>query len=81
MYSDSLEPCDANDRFVYLHSSFAGTKTITLKQPADVVDIYEGKVLFENVDHFMIDMPQETTRFFFVGDADMFMQSMKYPSL
>jgi len=81
LYSDSLEPCDANEEFVYLHSSQGGPKTITLKQPCDVIDVYEGKRLFEDVGQFTIDMPMETTRLFFMGDGDRFMQFMCYPSL
>ena len=81
LYSDSLEPCDANDRFVYLHSSQTGPKAVALRQPGDVIDVYEGKLLFENVDHFTIDMPLETTKLFYIGDGDAFMRFMDYPSL
>ena len=45
------------------------------------VDVYEGELLFKNVDHFTIDMPLETTKLFYIGDGDAFMRFMDYPSL
>jgi hypothetical protein len=69
LYSDSEDPFEANDQFILLHTSTAGTKTLTLKAPADVVDVYTGEVLFRRVPGFTMDLPAEQTRFWFVGNA------------
>ncbi len=81
IYSDSGDVLHANDSFVLLHTSAAGDKTIRLPRRGDVVDVYEGKVLFRDVNSFTINEAAETTRLFYVGKADEFMQAMDYPGI
>ena len=81
IYGDADDVLHANDRFVLLHTSTAGEKTVRLPQRADVVDVYEGKVLCRDADSFTINEAARTTRLFYVGQADEFLQAMDYDSL
>jgi hypothetical protein len=81
IYCDSGDVLHANDSFVLLHTSSAGEKTIRLPRRGDVVDVYEGKVLFRNVDSFTINEAAQTTRLLYVGKADQFLRAMDYRSL
>ncbi len=78
LYSDSFDPMDANENFLMTHTTSSGKKTIRMKRRCDVVDVYEGKVLFKNVKSFTIDVPKEETRLFFMGDSAKFLRYMDY---
>ncbi|HOZ46658.1 MAG TPA: beta-galactosidase [Candidatus Hydrogenedentes bacterium] len=77
VYCNSGDPFEANERFLTLHSSSDGNKTFRLKEPADVVDVFGGQVLFEQVDRFSIHVPAEETRLFFVGDGHRFLDYVR----
>ena len=81
IYSDSGDVLHANDSFVMLHTGTAGEKTIHLPRRSDVVEVYEGKVLFRDVESFTLDEAAETTRLLYVGRADDFLAAMDYGSL
>jgi hypothetical protein len=81
IYSDSGDVLTANDNFVMLHTSTAGDKTITLPRRADVVDVYEGRVLFRDVATFTLNEAAQTTRLLYAGDAGEFLRDMDYGGL
>ncbi|MDO9465595.1 MAG: hypothetical protein Q7J67_09920 [bacterium] len=81
IYSDSLDFIDANEEFLMFHSAQGGQKTISLNKKSDVVDIFEGEVLFKNVDTFSFEIPKERTKVFFVGDSAKFLNFMDYKKL
>ena len=77
LYSDSLDPFEANEHFVMLHASREGDKTFQLKRPSDVVDVFDRKVLFRQVSRFTVPVGAEQTRLFFVGDGAGFLEFME----
>lgn len=81
IYLESGDVLHANDGFVMLHTASAGEKTIRLPARADVVEVYTGQVLFRGVDSFRIREAAQTTRVFYLGDADAFLRAMDYGSL
>ena len=72
LYSCSGDPFEANDRFALLHTSTGGDKTISLRAPADVVDVFTGEIVAANAARFTVNVPAEQTRFWFIGDAKDF---------
>ncbi|MBN2309995.1 MAG: hypothetical protein JXR94_13560, partial [Candidatus Hydrogenedentes bacterium] len=76
LYSDSLDPFEANEQFVMLHASRSGQKMFYLKRPSDVVDVFGGDVLFRQVSEFAVPIEAEQTRLFFVGDSAEFLEYM-----
>jgi len=81
LYLDSEDVLHANDRFVLLHTTTAGQKTLRLPRRADVVEVYTGQVLFRQVESFSLAEASQTTRLFYTGDAEEFLQAMDYGSL
>lgn len=77
LYSDSLDPFEANGHFVMLHASRGGDKTFQLKRPSDVVDVFDRRVLFEQVSRFTVPVAAQQTRLFFVGDSAGFLEFME----
>jgi len=65
VYTDGGDVFSANEAWLMIHSRTAGVKKITL--PArykKITEITSEKVIGENVDAFMIDMPRYTTTIF-----------------
>jgi hypothetical protein len=81
LYSESLDFVDANDRLLMLHAQNGGEKTLKLKNPCDIVDLYTGEVVQLNRDTFSFNLPKDKTRVFFLGDSKEFINYMNYPKL
>jgi hypothetical protein len=81
LYLDSGDVLDANDRFVMLHTTTAGAKTLRLPRRADVVEVYTGRVLFRDVDSFSLSEAAQTTRLFYLGEAEEFLEALDYGGL
>jgi hypothetical protein len=81
LYTDSGDVLEANDHFAMLHTSSAGQKTLRLPRRSDVVEVYSAQVLFRGVDSFSLVEAAQTTRLFYLGAADEFLQAMDYPGL
>jgi hypothetical protein len=78
LYATRDDVLDANDAFVLLHTATAGDKTVALPRPGDVVDVYTGTVIAQNVQQFTFHEAAETTRLFYVGTAPEFVRYMDY---
>lgn len=81
LFSESLDFVDANDHMLMIHARNGGTKTLKLKAPCDVVDLYTGDVLQTNVDTLSFDLPTGRTRVLFLGHSGDFLKFMNYPDL
>lgn len=64
-YSKGWDVVSCNRSYLMLHSSSAGDKTIELKEPADVTEVFSGEVLGRNVKSFTDrNVPFGTTRYY-----------------
>jgi hypothetical protein len=68
IYSRSYDVLYANKSYVFLYTSTAGNKTISLRSPADVQEEFSGKVMGKNVDHFTENVPAAVTRIYRLND-------------
>ena len=48
----------ANERFILIHATDAGEKTVSLPGVYDVLDAFTGKELFKGVSRFTVDLPK-----------------------
>jgi hypothetical protein len=62
IYSDADDVIYANDGFVTIYSPQGGTRTISLRKPATVVDALDGSVLATGVSAFSLSMSPNTAR-------------------
>ena len=68
LYSETLDPVEANDRFVVFHARTAGPKTIRLPRKADVVDVFGRCLVAKGVDTFSFEAPLHKSWLFCYGD-------------
>ena len=74
LFSDSLDPMEANDGLFTLHARTPGNKTVRLKRKATVVDVFSRRIVGRNVDSFSFDAPLHTSHLFYFGpDAERFL--------
>lgn len=77
IFSNSLDPMDANDALVSIHARTSGKKEIILPRKTDVVDVFQQKIVARNVDKFTFDAPLHSSWLFYYGDADKFLEGVK----
>lgn len=64
-YSKSFDVFACNKSYLALHAASAGDKTFFLKAPADVVEVFSGKVMGKNVKKFTDEqVPFGATRYY-----------------
>ena len=68
LYSDTLDPIEANERFVSFHARTAGRKTIKLPRKTKVVEVFSGKRVADGVDTFSFDAPLHSSWLFYCAD-------------
>ena len=68
LYTDSLDPVEANERLFTLHARFAGKKTVRLPKKTDVVDVYNRRLVAKGVDTFAFDAPLFSSWLFYCAD-------------
>jgi hypothetical protein len=68
LYSDTLDPIEANERFVSFHARTAGRKTIKLPRKTKVVEVFSGKRVADDVDAFSFDAPLHSSWLFYCAD-------------
>lgn len=68
LYANGGDPLEANDGFVSLHARFGGEKMVSLPRKADVVDVFEKKLVARGVTTFRVMMTLHETKLFYVGD-------------
>lgn len=69
LYCDADEIIYANRSFLAIHTAQAGPRTFALKRPADVVDVFSGKVLARQATSFRDEIEACATRLYYLGDA------------
>ena len=67
-FTDNNDAFDSNDAFFTLHAAKAGTKTIRLPKPCDILDIYNRKIVARKVETFSFDAPLFTSHLFYYGN-------------
>ena len=78
LYSDSLDPVEANERFFTLHARHAGSKTVRLPKKVDVVDVFNRRLVARGVDEFTFDAPLHSSWLFcFADDAVTLLEKLK----
>ena len=77
LFIDSLDPMEANERFVTMHVRRAGVKTIRLPRKASVVDVFNRQLVARDVDSFSFDAPLHSSWLFYCGDdADELLEKL-----
>ena len=78
LYSDSLDPVEANERFFTLHARRAGMKVVHLPRKVDVVDVFNRRLVARNVDSFSFDAPLHSSWLFYCAeDADTLLGKLR----
>ena len=70
IYSDDDDVVYANNNFLAIHTNHAGKRTIRLPRRCSVYDVFEDRLVAEDVGEFVDDLPQYTTALYFIGDAE-----------
>lgn len=68
VYSDTLDPMEANASFVSLHARTAGEKTIRLPRRTSVVDVFNRRLLAADADRVSLEMPLHSSCLLYYGD-------------
>lgn len=78
LFCTSQDPMDANNALITLHAGTAGKKEIKLPGRADIVDVFQRKVVARNVDTFVFETPLHSSwLFYYGGDADKLLRTLK----
>jgi hypothetical protein len=67
-YVDSDDVVSADDRFLALTATAAGSKHVVLPEPTTVRDLVEGRVLGKDISRFDVQMAEGETRLYVLGD-------------
>jgi len=71
IYSESGDPLEANEALISFHARSAGKKTVKLFRKADVLDVFNQKIIARNVDEFSFEVKLHDSPLFYYGsDVD-----------
>ena len=70
VFSNTGDPLEANESLIVLHARTPGKKTIKLKRKADILDIYENKIIAKNTNIFEFNAQLHETKVFFYGNSN-----------
>ena len=77
IYCDSLDPLEANDRFISFHARNSGRKTIRLPRKTTVVDVFNRELVAKDAEEFAFEAPLHSTRLFYCADdAEEFLKTL-----
>ncbi len=68
IWCDSGDPVEANGNLFTLHARVPGIKTVHLPRKADVLNIFERRIVARGTDRFEFSAPLHTTHLFYFGD-------------
>ena len=68
LYSDTLDPVEANERLFTLHARFAGKKTVRLPKKTSVIDVFNRRLVARDVDSFAFEAPLHSSWLFYLAD-------------
>jgi len=78
-FSETGDPVEANDAFFTLHARFNGEKCVRLPRRADVVDVFNRRLVARGVESFTYAAPLHSTGLFYFGDAaDELLEQLHY---
>lgn len=77
LFCTSQDPMDANDALITLHARTAGKKEIKLPGRADIVDVFQRKVIARDVESFSFEAPLHSSWLFYYGNADKLLNTLK----
>ena len=67
LFTETMDPVEANDALFTLHARRAGTKRIKLPKRGDVVDVFNNRLIATDTDEFSIEAPLHSTYLFYYG--------------
>ena len=67
VYTESLDPVEANEALFTLHARHAGKKTVHLPRKCDVLDVYNNRLVATDTDTFTFEAPLHSTYLFYYG--------------
>ncbi|MPM80475.1 hypothetical protein SDC9_127522 [bioreactor metagenome] len=67
LYQTADDPMEANQALFMLHAATPGRKHITLSHVADVLDVFNRKIIARNVTEFEFESPLFDSRLFYYG--------------
>lgn len=59
----------ASRHFLTVHTKHTGKHHIALPDKSDIYDLFEQRIVAENVNEFDVDIPAKSTRFYYLGKA------------
>ena len=78
VYSENSDPMEANESLFSLHARFDGRKTVKLPHKADVLDVFNGKIIARDTDTFTFDAPLHSSWLFYYGkDVDSLLNKLQ----
>ena len=82
VFCDSDDPVEANDALFTLHARYPGRKTVRLPRKADVVDVFNHRLVARDTDVFSFDVSLHDTSLFYYGpDAEELLRKLKLTKL
>lgn len=77
LFSEALDPLEANSSLIMIHARFPGKKRIKLPYAADVVDVFNRKIVAKNVSEFDYEMKiHESVLFYYGQDAEALLEKI-----
>ena len=67
LFSETMDPVEANGALVTLHARHSGRKTIRLPKKSDVLDVYNNKIVATDAESFSFDAPLHASYLFYYG--------------
>ena len=67
LFTETMDPVEANDALFTLHARRSGTKRIRLPKRCDVVDVFNNKLIATDADEFTIEAPLHSSFLFYYG--------------
>ncbi len=67
LFSETMDPVEANGALVTLHARHSGRKTIRLPKKCDVLDVYNNKIVATDAESFTFDAPLHSSYLFYYG--------------
>ena len=71
----------ASRHLLTVHSRYAGKHHIVLPEKSDIYDLFERRIVAEDVISFDVDIPAKSTRFYYLGTASDIDTSLKQATL
>jgi beta-galactosidase len=79
IYNNVDDGTYVNKSFISIHTVRNGKRTLSFPNPVTLYDVYHDKLIANNTDRVIIDLPVRTTAIFFMGTRDEWIGQLHGP--